>query len=120
MSDASGSSKEEQVLWHQSGINSQGEPFVQLLQGEKVIGQMTPLEAREHAQAILEAAEAAEQDAFIYDWVLNRVGGGMAQAAGLLRDFRQYRRERTGKSSGPRHSRDWVMPDKEKPSADPS
>lgn len=100
----------DDVLWHQSGINAKGEPFIQLLRGTAVIAQMDPEQARDHARAILEAAEASEQDAFIFDWVMNRVGSGQQQAAGLLQDFRQYRRERTGKSSGARSPRDWVMP----------
>ena len=97
-------------LWHQSGINAKGEPFVQLLLGMKIIGQMTPAEARDHAAAMLEAAEAAEQDAFMFDWVVNKVGSGPEQAAGLLQDFRAFRLERTGKRGGPSNARDWVMP----------
>lgn len=100
------------ILWHQSGVNAAGEPFVQLLKGETVIGQMTPEEARDHAHAMLEAAEAAEQDAFIYDWVQNRVGCGREQAAGLLVDFRRYRAERSNKKGGPTRPGDWVMPEK--------
>ena len=39
-------------------------------------------------------------NAFIYDWVLNKVGAGTEQAAGLIDDFRKYRLKRTGKRSG--------------------
>lgn len=101
----------DDILWHQSGVNKEGDPFVQLLRGNKVIAQMDPAQARDHGRAILEAAEAAEQDAFIFDWVLNKVGGGSTQAAGLLQDFRAYRRERTGKQGGPVNAREWIMPD---------
>jgi hypothetical protein len=90
----------DNTLWHQSGVNAKGEPFVQLIQGTAVIGQMTPEQARDHGRAMIEAAEAAEQDAFIYDWVINKVGLGPTQAAGLIDDFRKYRLERTGKRSG--------------------
>lgn len=100
----------DNILWHQSGVNVKGEPFIQLLRGMDVIAQMDPQQAREHALAMLEAAEAAEQDSFIFDWVTNHVGAGREQAAGLLVDFRQYRAERTGKRQGPTSSRDWVMP----------
>jgi len=55
----------DDVLWHQSGVNAQGEPFVQLIQGTAVIAQMSCEQARDQGHAILEAAEAAEQDAFI-------------------------------------------------------
>jgi len=103
----------DDVLWHQSGVNPKGEPFVQLIRGDKVIAQMSPEQARDHGHAIIEAAEAAEQDAFIYDWVLNRVGSGQEQAAGLLVDFRKYRSERTNKKGGPTRPDDWVSNKKE-------
>ena len=100
----------DDVLWHQSGINQAGEPFVQLIRGTTVIAQMDVEQARDHGRAIIEAAEAAETDAFIYDWVVKRVGAGKEQAAGLLVDFRKYRTEVTGKRHGATSSRDWVMP----------
>jgi hypothetical protein len=105
----------DNVLWHQSGINPKGEPFVQLLRGNTVIGQMSAEEARDHARTILEAAEAAEQDSFMWDWVINRVGTGEQQAAGLLVDFRKFRRERSNKSGGPVNAREWVMPPGKEP-----
>jgi hypothetical protein len=86
-------------LWHQSGVNRDGEPFVQLILGDKLVAQQSVQQAREHAMAVLEAAEAAEQDAFLVDWV-KRVGADERAAAGLLQDFRNYRREHTGKRSG--------------------
>jgi hypothetical protein len=104
----------DHVLWHQSGISPHGEPFVQLLRDDKIIAQMSPEQARDHARAVTEAAEAAEQDAFIWDWVLNKVGAGKDQAYGLIVDFRKYRAERTGKSQGPTRPTDWVMPPPDK------
>ena len=104
----------DDVIWHQSGINLQGEPFVQLLRGGQIIGQMSAEQARDHARAVLESAEAAEQDAFIFDWVTKHLDSGPQQAMGLLQDFRAYRRERTGKRGGPVNARDWVMPAKER------
>ena len=103
------------VLWHQSGINAKGEPFVQLIRGREVIAQMSVDEARDHGNTIIEAAEAAETDAFIFDWVCNVVGSGPQEAVGLLVDFRKYRVERTGKKHGATHPRDWVMPPEDKP-----
>ncbi len=97
----------DNILWHQSGVNKYGEPFVQLIQGTKVIAQMSTDEARDHGRAITETAEAADQDAFIFDWVVNVVKCGPVQAAGLLNDFRKYRLRRTGKRSGME-----VIPDK--------
>jgi hypothetical protein len=100
----------DNIIWHQSGINQKGEPFVQLLRGTDIIGQMSVQEARDHAQAMIEAAEAAETDAFIYQWVIEHVGAGVEQAGGLLVGFRRYREQMTGKRQGPTNPRDWVKP----------
>ena len=97
-------------LWHQSGVNKHGEPFVQLLLGERVIGQMSPQEARDHARAITEAAEASEQDAFMISFMQEKVGLDLNRAMQVLMDFRAWRVERTGKKSGASTPRDWVMP----------
>jgi hypothetical protein len=110
----------DDVLWHQSGVNAKGEPFVQLIRGHKIVAQMDPEQARDHGRVIIEAAEAAEQDAFLFGWAQKIVGVGQVQAMGLLQEFRQYRRERTGKNSGARNERDWVMPEpKDEPGTDP-
>lgn len=90
----------DDILWHQSGVNKDGEPFVQLIRGTAVVAQMSPAQARDHALAILEAAEASEQDAFLVHWTKTVVGGSPQAAAGLLKDFRNWRREQTGKRSG--------------------
>lgn len=87
-------------LWHQSGVNRQGEPFIQLILGDKLIAQQSVTQAREHAMAILEACEAAEQDAFLIDWLTTKLDAEPAMGAGTLQDFRAWRRERTGKRSG--------------------
>lgn len=86
-------------LWHQSGVNRAGEPFVQLILGEKVIAQQSVAQAREHGLAMFEAAEAAEQDAFLVHFFKSK-GAGEKQAAIILQDFRNFRREQTGKRSG--------------------
>lgn len=104
----------DKVLWHQSGVNPKGEPFVQLLLDQEIIAQMSPEQARDHARAVTEAAEAAEQDAFLWDWTQKEVGVGPLQAMGLIMDFRRYRAERTGKSQGPTRPTDWVMPPPDK------
>jgi hypothetical protein len=92
--------EEEGVLWHQSGVNRKGEPFVQLIRNDKVIAQQSSEQAREHALAVLEAAEASEQDAFLVYWVKAAVGADERAAAGMLQDFRKWRRAHTGKRSG--------------------
>jgi 6-phosphogluconate dehydrogenase len=93
-------SEENFPLWHQSGVNRAGEPFIQLILGDKVIAQQTPEMAREHAHAVLEAAEAAEQDAFLVHWVKNVLHQDENVAGHILVDFRNWRRQQTGKRSG--------------------
>lgn len=88
------------TLWQQSGVSEKGEPFVQLIIGTHVIAQMDVEAARDYGRSIIEVAEAAEQDAFVFDWVTNVVGSGPEQAAGLLNEFRKYRLKRTGRRSG--------------------
>jgi hypothetical protein len=97
------------TLWHQSGVNPKGEPFVQLLLGDKVIAQLDMELAREHGHAMLEAAEAAEQDAFILGF-FQQLGCSIEEAFAVLVDFRKQRAERTNKRGGPTNPRDWVWP----------
>jgi hypothetical protein len=94
------SEEDDLPLWHQSGVSREGEPFIQLILGEKVVAQQSVEQAREHALAILAAAEAAEQDAFLVYWLKTHVGADERAAAGLLKEFRNWRREKTGKRSG--------------------
>lgn len=101
---------EGSIIWHQSGINLKGEPFVQLLKNAEIIGQMTPQEARDHAQAVIEAAEASEQDAFLWDFAKSKIGMETKDAFKIITAFRAYRAEKTGKSQGPTRPTDWVMP----------
>ena len=101
----------DDVLWHQSGVNRQGEPFVQLLRGVGIVCQMSPEQARDHARAITEAAEAAEQDAFMLTFLQQTIQLGFEEAMVVLMEFRAYRVQRTGKKSGAAGPRDWVMPE---------
>jgi hypothetical protein len=53
---------------------------------------ITPSEARIYALSILEAAEAAEQDAFLMRWLRAEIGLSDDEAAvNLLRRFREMR-----------------------------
>ena len=88
------------MLWHQSGVNQKGEPFVQLILYGKLIAQMDPQQARDHARAITEAAEAAEQDSFMVEFAKSTIGTTPEGAAGLLVEFRRFREAR-GKSTPP-------------------
>ena len=102
------------VLWHQSGVNEKGEPFVQLFRDEEPICQMNPQEARNHAHAILEATEAAEQDAFLIEFFQDQVHLGFAAATQVLLDCRKHR-EAKGKKGPPSDPQDFMRTPEHKP-----
>ena len=97
------------MLWHQSGVNQKGEPFVQLILEDKLIAQMSPQEARDHGLAMFEAAEAAEQDAFLLEFHQKTLGVTLAQAMQLVVEFRKWR-EAHGKKGPPSDASEWVKP----------
>jgi hypothetical protein len=101
----------EQVLWHQSGVNRRGEPFVQLMLDDQVIAQMDPMSARSHAANILETIEAAEQDAFMLSFAKETIGVDEHGAAQLLTEFRRWR-ERHGKKGPPSDPAEFMVTDK--------
>jgi hypothetical protein len=72
-----------------------GEPFVEVVatdeSGNRMRGQLTPADVRAHAMAYLEAAEAAETDAFIVTWLKETVGLEEQQALRALAAFREMR-----------------------------
>ena len=72
------------------GYKSQ-QPLVCLGWGDTMPTQLTTAKAREIAMMLIEAAESAEQDGFIFRWAIDKAGVGEVQAAGLLGDFRKYR-----------------------------
>lgn len=104
--------KPDKVFWHQSGVNPKGKPFVQLLLDEEIIAQLDPDMAREHGLAMLEAAEASEQDAFLVQWAQTELGLSFEKAGYLLMQFRVFRAANTTKKGGPTNPRDWVRPEK--------
>jgi len=106
---------DEKILWHQSGVNKHGEPFVQLLLDGEVICQLTPEQARDHAKNMLEATEASEQDAFMLGFMQTKVGLDLEPAMQVIIDFRKWRESR-GKKGPPSDRREFVQTDKhEKP-----
>lgn len=71
------------------------QPFVNVTVGAKDFHvQMSPAEARDLALNLLESAEAAEQDAFLFEWAQKEVGVDDAGAATLLAEFRKWREDR--------------------------
>lgn len=68
-------------------------PLVELGWGEDV-HQVSPDEARAIAVSIFEAAESAETDAFIVQWLRGKIGLEIRGVAQVLRDFREWRARR--------------------------
>lgn len=82
------------------GTNERGEGFVHLRveypDMPAGVTQMTPAKAREVAQIIHEAAEAADTDAFLYQFLTRKVDTNPAAALAVLADFRQWRQTSGG------------------------
>jgi hypothetical protein len=75
----------------QSGVSGfTGDPFITLDWGENH-AQFTPEEARAHAFAILETAEAAESDAFMFKFAIDKANQTPERAALMLTKFREGR-----------------------------
>lgn len=53
--------------------------------------QLTPAQAREMAGNLVQAAEASEQDAFLFEWSQAAVGCDEQAAARLIEAFRSWR-----------------------------
>lgn len=68
----------------------QRKPLVNL-RHQDWVAQVTPKEAREWALNILECAEAAEQDAFLVEFIEGRVGVDLSGAVSVLKEYRKWR-----------------------------
>jgi hypothetical protein len=102
----------ENTLWSLSGVSPKGEPFVQLRMAEsaspaplpaaasEAIAQFTPAEARAFGQQVLECAEAAETDSFLWHFFTHVVKVDSGQVvAQLIVDFRNFRESRGGQKA---------------------
>lgn len=70
------------------------EPVVQIV-FRRDVAQLTVAEARQAALHLLECAEAAEQDAFMFWFASHRVAAGNERVgAELIREFREWRHRR--------------------------
>lgn len=101
----------DRTLWHQSGVNRKGEPFVQLMLDDQVVCQLSPEEARDHAKNVLEATEATEQDAFMLAFAKDTIGTTEEGAVRLLQEFRKWREVR-GKKGPASDPKEFVITDK--------
>jgi hypothetical protein len=83
-----------------SGFGLNRGPFVTLLLNDQELIQMSVAEARHHAMCVLEAAEAAETDSFIVDYVKTVFvppdeppESAFRMTAAVLKHFREFREQ---------------------------
>lgn len=77
----------------QSGVSARnGKPFIHLEWGDNK-AQFSPAEMRAHAMGLIEAAAAAEMDACLMAWAIQKMEVPKEDAAKLLMLFRQKREE---------------------------
>jgi hypothetical protein len=68
------------------------QPFVEIKdEWLKAPMQLSPEEARDLALNLLEAAEASEQDAFMFEFVSKDLHAGDQAAANIIGEFRKWR-----------------------------
>ncbi len=74
-------------------------PLVQIRIGDQAPFAISPGEARDVAHNLLAAAEAAESDAFIFEFMAQKVGLGEPEGGAMLVAFRQWREEHAARGS---------------------
>ena len=92
----------ELELWAESIVSGRTfEPLVNVRLGKENIGQFTPEGARQYAGQLLEAAEAAEGDAFVFHWltkdVLETFDEKSENWKQIMEDFKAFRETRRTK-----------------------
>ncbi len=68
-------------------------PVIQIEWGEKM-GQLSPGETRDFAERLRRTADAAESDAFVFQFMTEKVSLDANRAAQVLYDFREFREKR--------------------------
>jgi hypothetical protein len=85
----------ESEFWAENGYGANTrKPFVALTYNGRKLAQMPPETATELAHNLLACAEASIGDAFLIEFMRDRVGVEMEQIGGLLLEFRQFRDKR--------------------------
>ncbi len=79
------------MIWASSSVHADNRaPWVHLQWADKK-GMLTPDEARQFALSVLEAAEAAEHDAFLVEFLTKDIESDFSIAISVLREFRERR-----------------------------
>ncbi len=87
----------DEGIWVETMVASRtGEPAV-VLRWYDHSGELSPKEARAFAMTVLEAADAAESDAFLCKFAVDKIGLDKQRMAHLLNEFRKYREEQAAR-----------------------
>lgn len=78
----------------ESGVSAERRDGFVVLRWGSESGQLTPEEARQHALAILGAADAAEHDAAAFNYALAAEGWDLRKAAAFIAALREFRQPR--------------------------
>ena len=79
------------TIWVESLVSHRtGEPLVNVRWGQEN-GQLSRDEAIQLAHQLIEAAEAAVSDAFLMQFLMQKVGAEPQAAVSILSEFRQFR-----------------------------
>jgi hypothetical protein len=83
--------KDRNMIWASSSVHADDRaPWVHLQWADKS-GMLTPDEARQFALSVLDAAEAAEHDAFLVRFLTDNIESDFSTAIAVLREFREMR-----------------------------
>lgn len=82
------------TFWAQSAYGMRTKQPIVVLHHQDWVLQVSPEEARGIASSILQAAEAAEQDAFLMEWIQRTTGVDELGAGRLVVEYRDWREKR--------------------------
>ncbi|HEY0658045.1 MAG TPA: hypothetical protein VGD05_06210 [Pyrinomonadaceae bacterium] len=93
----------EGEIWVNSLVSGRTfEPLVEIVWGNQK-AQLSLTEARNHALYILECAEAAESDAFVFQWLTRDIIGSAQDEADnfkqIIEEFKQFREARSSSTT---------------------
>lgn len=93
--------RKPKTLWATTIFGAQTKKGIVVLSlDDQELVQLEPDNAREFAQSVYRAAEAAEQDEFMYRFALQAIGGER-EAALLLVEYRNFRALRAAREGEP-------------------
>lgn len=78
-------------LRFEPGVNPKGRPFVKVILDGRLIGQLTPAEAIDHAVGVLEVVATVDLDAALYRLLVGQIHLDEDTARAIVGDLARYR-----------------------------